>query len=156
VFAVGTGELVARFGEHDDEEGDRYTGVGISRDGTLLVTSSLGGARVHVWHVATRTAVRPVPPVLDLSPDGADVVTKGFREVAADLSAGVEIRLHAYPEAVLVSVAPDHNALLTIRAADFSSEDAGRAEEYTLPEGHLLFVEPILVSAPRSAWTPSS
>ena len=117
VFDVGTGRLVTRFGEHDDEEGDLYQGIALNRDGTRLVTSSLGGGRAHVWEVDTGEALGPVPrDLLDTSPDGADVIARGFRDIAADLSAGVEIRLGAPPDDVTMVVAPDRTAMAAVRS----------------------------------------
>ncbi len=149
IFDVQTGRLVTRFGEHSDEEGDVYEGVGLSYNGTHLVTASLGGGRAHVWDIATGEPIRPVPGMLfGLSPDGADVVDRGFRETAADLSAGVEFRLRAHPDVVAI-VAPDRRTLLAIRPDAASGLDIGRAEEYTLPEGHPLFLdtEPCVAAA---------
>ena len=110
VFDVGTGQLVTRFGEHDDEEGDLYQGIALNRDGTRLVTSSLGGGRAHVWDVDTGEVLGPVPrDLLDTSPDGADVIARGFRAIAADLSAGVEIRLGAPPgDVTMIRLAGPH------------------------------------------------
>ena len=139
VFAVDTGQLLTRFGEHGDEEGDLYTGVGLSRDGARLVTASLGGGRAHVWDVGTGEALRPFPNVLELSPDGGDAVTPGFRAIATEVSAGVECLLQAWPQHVLVHVAPDRSALLQVHAQSGS----GIARELTLPDGHQLFVDTV-------------
>jgi hypothetical protein len=98
------------------------------------VTASLGGGRANVWDVATGDALAPVPPALDRSPDGADVVARGFRAIAAELSAGVECQVQANPRTVLVHVAPDRTALIALEAE-------GLAREYTLPDGHPLFAD---------------
>jgi hypothetical protein len=141
IFDVHTGRLVTRFGEHSDEEGDVYEGIGLNHNGTHLVTGSLGGGRAHVWDIATGQPIRPVPGMLfGLSPDGADVVDRGFREIAADLSAGIEFRVRA-PRDVVATVAPDRRTLLAIRPEPGSGSEIGRAEEYTLPEGHPLFLD---------------
>jgi WD domain, G-beta repeat len=154
VFSVDTGDLLTRFGEHSDEEGDTYTGIGLSRDGARLVTASLGGRRAHVWDIGTREPVGPIPPVLDQSPDGGDVVTRGFRAIAAELSAGVEFRLQADPHPVLVHVAPDHRALLAIHPPWGKSHGAEVSQEFTLPDGHHLFVDP--VPCVRATFSPDS
>ncbi len=142
VFDVTTAQLVARFGEHDDEEGDTYTGVALSRDGTRLVSTSLGGGRSHIWDITTGQALRAVPAgLLDLSPDGADVVTRDFRDIAADLSAGVDVRLRAYGTDISLMVAPDRQTILMIRPDLGLGRGIGRVEEYTLPEGHPMFTD---------------
>ena len=142
VFDVGTGQLVTRFGEHDDEEGDLYQGIALNRDGTRLVTSSLGGGRAHVWDVDTGEVLGSVPrDLLDTSPDGADVIARGFRAIAADLSAGVEIRLGAPPGDVTMILSPDRTAMAAVRA-DFHGSAAGRRlYEYSLPDCHPLYVD---------------
>jgi WD40 repeat protein len=141
IFDVPTGSLVTHFGEHSDEEGDVYEGVGLNHNGTYLMTASLGGGRARVWDIATGQPIRPVPGMLfGQSPDGADVVDRGFREIAADLPAGVEFRFRARG-GVVATVAPDRLTLLAIRPESGSGPDIGRAEEYTIPEGHPLFLD---------------
>ncbi len=142
VFDVGTGWLVTRFGEHDDEEGDLYQGIALDRDGTRLVTSSPGGGRAHVWDVDTGEALGPVPRDLpDTSPDGADVIARGFRDIVTDLSAGVEIRLGAPPGDVTMVVAPNGTAMAAVRADSYGSASGGLLHEYSLPDFHPLGVD---------------
>jgi WD40 repeat protein len=143
VFGGMTGQLVTRFGEHADEEGDLYAGVTLSADGARLVTSSLGGGRAHVWDVGTGEAIRPVPrDLLGVSPDGADVVAHGFRGVAADLSAGLELGLGAHAGALTIVVAPDRTAMLAVQADPYGTAGGSRRHEYALPACQPLLVDP--------------
>ena len=53
VYDADTGVLAARFGEHDDEDGDTYCSVAISDDGAVVATGSLGGGRSFAWAAQT-------------------------------------------------------------------------------------------------------
>lgn len=140
VFDVPSGRLINRFGRHHDKEGDVYSGVAFNHDGTRLMTASVGGGRAHVWDIATGRQRQPMPPssaFIDVSPDGAPVVTRAFRDSVADLAAGVEVLL--YTDATLLA-APDRQSLLVIRVPpDRSPEDDRIVEEYSLADGHPLY-----------------
>lgn len=56
VVDVVTGELIAVIGEHHDEEGNTYEGVGLNPDGNRLVSTSLGGGRGGVWDCCRKAA----------------------------------------------------------------------------------------------------
>src|SRR5262249_25824795 len=55
-----SGAVTARFGVHDDDEGDTYSGVAISNDGRWAATGSLAGRRSAFWDVAAGTRMRDV------------------------------------------------------------------------------------------------
>ncbi|MGY1620219.1 TIR domain-containing protein [Geodermatophilus sp. SYSU D00691] len=139
VVSADTGELVSRFGEHDDEEADAYSGVGLNSDGTRLLSTSIGGGRSAVWDVATGTAVEPVEiSVFERSPDGASVVARAFRRVAAELPTEVESRFAAqsalgFPSDVVLAVDPHRTAIVVCQSDEPVSE-------FTLPDGHPIFV----------------
>ena len=68
VYDAESGGMTARFGEHDDEEGDTYCSVAISDDGAVVATGSLGGRRSFVWDSGTGKrggAVRGVTVAID-------------------------------------------------------------------------------------------
>jgi hypothetical protein len=150
VVQVPSGELVARIGEHEDEDGDTYEGVALNHEGSRLVATTVGGVRAAVWDVASGLPLTPLPrELLDTSPDGAGVVTREFRDVVADLSAGVEFRERAHHHGPVLVVAPDRRSVVIVRA-----DEDGRAEEYLLPDGHPLFTGTTPVVA--AAFSPDS
>jgi WD40 repeat protein len=143
VHEVSTGTQVARFGIHDDEDGDLYTGVALTRDGGKLVSASLGGTRAHLWDIETGTALQPMPRgLVDLSPDGAEVVTHELRDLLAELSTGVELRIGPQYEDATVMLAPDRRSIAVIRLASNGRPGVRSSEEYNIPEGHPLFTDP--------------
>jgi len=64
VVDAATAELAARLGQHHDDEGDTYEGVGLNHDGSRLVNTSLGGGWAYLWDVSTREAMRRLPYTL--------------------------------------------------------------------------------------------
>ena len=96
-----------------------------------------------MWDVATGEAIRPVPrDLLGISPDGADVVAHGFRDVASDLSASVELGLGTHAGALTIVVAPDRSAMVALQADPYGTAGGSRRHEYTLPECQPLLVDP--------------
>jgi hypothetical protein len=93
-----------------------------------------------VWDLATRIPLAPLPPsIVDVSPDGAGTVVRGLREIAADVSAGVELHLGSSSDAAFV-LAPDRRSIVVLGGL-------GSAEEYSVPEGHLLFSDTAVCTA---------
>ena len=147
VVDAATAELAARLGQHHDDEGDTYEGVGLNHDGSRLVNTSLGGGWAYLWDVSTREAMRRLPyTLLDTSPDGAGVATREcvatreFREVVVDLPTGLEFRERADHGPVAV-VAPDRRSMVVLRT------DENGPEEYTLPDGRPLIADPVPATA---------
>ena len=154
VFDVGTGRLVTRFGEHDDEEGDLYQGIALNRDGTRLVTSSLGGGRAHVWEVDTGEALGPVPrDLLGHLAGWRRRHRPWFPRHRGDLSAGVEIRLGAPPDDVTMVVAPDRTAMAAVRSVT-GARQAGSCTSTRSRTASRSASMPVSASRRRSARMP--
>lgn len=64
VREIATDALIARLGEHDDEEGDVYTSVWLDYDGTSVVSGSIAGHRSKEWDVASGAIIRDVDSVV--------------------------------------------------------------------------------------------
>jgi WD40 repeat protein len=94
LYDVDTGTLVARFGEHDDEEGDTYSSIAVSDDGMTVVSGSLAGRRSFVWDATTGERRQRVHATLvTLNPSGLVLAAMGEDAWTFDPATGTRVDL---------------------------------------------------------------
>ncbi|MEP7307174.1 MAG: TIR domain-containing protein [Acidobacteriota bacterium] len=106
VYDADSGGLAARFGEHDDEEGDTYCSVAISDDGAVVATGSLGGRRSFVWDTGTGKQAGVVSGVKVAIDPGGRFVLAGRQSSAWVTVVGSAAEATSAPSGVLPVSSP--------------------------------------------------